>query len=71
VWGSMRDRTWDTHTWVSDSSRIQRDLGWHPKLAFAEGFRHLVDWLRDNPRLREEVYDPRMGWGMTPPSGLR
>jgi len=71
VWGSMPDRTWDTHTWVSDSRRIQRDLGWHPKLAFAEGFRHLVDWLRDNPLLREEVYDPGMGWGVTPPSRLR
>jgi dolichol-phosphate mannosyltransferase len=45
VLGSMENRGWDTSTWVADSSRIQRDLGWVPKHSMEEGLRRTVDWF--------------------------
>jgi len=32
-----------------DLSRIARDLGWTPRVAFADGLAAYVDWLRDHP----------------------
>jgi UDP-glucose 4-epimerase len=51
VWGSMPDRSWDTAVWVSDSRAIRADLGWAPRHTLEQGFRRLVDWLRDDPGL--------------------
>lgn len=52
-WQSMPDRSWDTSTWVSDSTRIARDLEWKPRHALADGFRAMVSWFRDNPAMLE------------------
>ena len=51
VWGSMKNRVWDTSTWVADSGRIRRDLGWIPKHSLEEGLRKTVDWFVGNPEL--------------------
>ncbi len=48
-WGSMPSRLWDTATWVADSRKIQRNLGWRPHYGLESGFRSMVDWFQDNP----------------------
>lgn len=45
-WSSMPDRGWDTHTWVADVRKIERDLGWRPKDTFEVGFQRMVEWCR-------------------------
>ena len=52
-WGSMPNRRWDTSTWVSDSRKLRRELGWEPRYSFEEGFRALVDWFREHPDLAQ------------------
>ncbi|MGI0130579.1 MAG: NAD-dependent epimerase/dehydratase family protein, partial [Thermoplasmata archaeon] len=52
-WQSMPDRSWDTSTWVSDSSLIKEASGWSPRVAFEQGLRLTADWLRENPDLQE------------------
>lgn len=52
-WGSMAGRSWDTDIWVADPSAIRSSLGWVPRYDVAEGFRCMVDWLRDHPRVME------------------
>lgn len=50
-WGSMKDRIWDTHIWIADNRSIKNNLGWHPKHNFEAGFRKMVAWLHENPRI--------------------
>jgi nucleoside-diphosphate-sugar epimerase len=52
-WGSMADRSWDTDVWVADASKIERELGWRPAVAFDEGLARTAAWLRNDPVLRE------------------
>ena len=53
AWGSMPARVWDTDTWVADSRKIRGELGWAPRVAFADGFERMVAWLERHPELRE------------------
>jgi dolichol-phosphate mannosyltransferase len=48
-WGTMPNRAWDTSVWVSDSRRIERDLGWKPGTTFEEGFSRFARWLSADP----------------------
>jgi dolichol-phosphate mannosyltransferase len=50
-WGSMPDRVWDTAAWVSDSSRLRRELGWRPAVDLEAGLLRTADWFRANPGL--------------------
>ena len=50
-WGSMENKIWDTHVWVSDSRRIQKVLGWCPRHDLEKGFKCMVSWFKDNPLL--------------------
>jgi nucleoside-diphosphate-sugar epimerase len=50
-WGSMDSRSWDTHVWVADATRISRELGWAPRHTFEQGFARQVEWFRANPEL--------------------
>ena len=52
-WGSMSDRAWDTDVWVADVSKIERELGWRPAVAFDEGLERTAAWLQSDPRVRE------------------
>ena len=52
-WGSMPARVWDTDTWVADSRKIRAELGWAPRVAFAEGFERMAAWLDRHPELRD------------------
>jgi nucleoside-diphosphate-sugar epimerase len=52
-WGSMPARVWDTDTWVADSRKIRAQLGWTPRVTFAEGFERMAMWLDRHPELRD------------------
>lgn len=52
-WDSMQDRAWDTDTWVADTSRIRKELGWQPKCSFEDGFARMMKWFRSNPQMVE------------------
>jgi nucleoside-diphosphate-sugar epimerase len=47
VWGTMPRRPWDTSSWVADSRRIRKELGWEPGHTFEEGFRKMALWAND------------------------
>jgi nucleoside-diphosphate-sugar epimerase len=51
-WSSMPARVWDTDTWIADSRRIRADLGWVPRVTFADGFERMATWLDRHPELR-------------------
>jgi dolichol-phosphate mannosyltransferase len=48
-WGTMPDRSWDSTVWIADSRKIQRELGWKPKVALEDGFTRLARWIREDP----------------------
>ena len=52
-WGSMPARAWDTDTWVADTRKIRGELGWAPRVTFADGFDRTVAWLNHHPELRD------------------
>ncbi len=52
-WGSMADRSWDTSTWVADSSLLQEQLGWRPASDLERGLRLTASWLAAHPELKE------------------
>ena len=55
-WGTMQDRNWDTSVWLSDNKKIQDELGWQPRYTFEQGFRKMVNWLRDNHEMQTFYY---------------
>jgi dolichol-phosphate mannosyltransferase len=46
---SMPNRSWDTTSWVANADKIGRELGFDARTSFADGFRRLVAWLREDP----------------------
>lgn len=50
-WGSMPARSWDTSSWVADSTKIRDRLGWRPTLDFRAGLAAYADWLRERPEV--------------------
>jgi dolichol-phosphate mannosyltransferase len=52
-WGSIPDRHWDTTVWVADSRKLQRELGWRPRVKFEDGFQRMAEWFRSRPDWRE------------------
>lgn len=51
-WGSMPNRTWDTsRAWVSDSRKIQSQLGWRSHHNLEQGFQKTIEWFRDQSYL--------------------
>jgi nucleoside-diphosphate-sugar epimerase len=53
AWGSMADRSWDTSTWVADSTRLQEQLGWRPETDLEQGLRLTANWLSARAGLKE------------------
>ncbi len=49
AWGTMPNRIWDTHVWVSDNGKTCATLGWQPNYSFEQGFQMMANWLRDHP----------------------
>ncbi|HEY0322554.1 MAG TPA: NAD-dependent epimerase/dehydratase family protein [Pyrinomonadaceae bacterium] len=52
-WNTMPGREWDTDAWAANNSKIQKELGWHPRYTFEQGFRRTLDWFREHPEMRE------------------
>ncbi|MDO8720857.1 MAG: NAD-dependent epimerase/dehydratase family protein [Syntrophales bacterium] len=51
-WGSMPDRKWDTGSWVADSQRIRKELGWRPEYTLEQGLRRVVEWFKSDSTFR-------------------
>ena len=51
------DRPGHDRRYLLDSSRIQRELGWHPTVAFDEGLASTVDWYVRNRTWWEPLRD--------------
>ncbi|MHB8188837.1 MAG: dTDP-glucose 4,6-dehydratase [Ferrimicrobium sp.] len=43
------DRPSHDRRYLLDATKIQRELGWEPEVAFADGLGATIDWYRDNP----------------------
>ncbi len=52
-WGDYEARAWDARVWVSDPSRIARELDWCAAHDLTGGFSATVRWLHDRPDLWE------------------
>jgi nucleoside-diphosphate-sugar epimerase len=52
-WRSMPDRSWDTSTWLADTSRLRTHVGWSPPTALESGLARTADWMRGRPDLNE------------------
>jgi len=57
-WGSMEARSWDTSTWVADTTRIARELGWEARTGLDEGLLATAAWLTDRSELRTRYASP-------------
>ena len=44
----VKDRPGHDRRYALDSSKIQRELGWSPKVSFEEGIRRTIDWYQTN-----------------------
>ncbi len=44
----VKDRPGHDRRYAIDCSKAERELGWMPKIQFAEGLRQTVAWYRDN-----------------------
>ena len=51
-WGSMPDRKWDTGSWVADSQKIRKELGWRPTYTLEHGLRRVVEWFKSDSTFR-------------------
>ncbi len=52
-WGSMPDRSWDTTTWVADTSRLRELVGRRAPIGLEQGLRLTAGWLQSQPGLKE------------------
>lgn len=63
-WGTMPDRAWDTHVWVADPTRAERELGWRARTSLDQGLLALRDWLSSAPERGR--YEPGATWNSAP-----
>jgi len=53
----VKDRPGHDRRYAIDASKIERELGWHPRHTFAEGLRRTVRWYLDNREWMEACLD--------------
>jgi nucleoside-diphosphate-sugar epimerase len=53
VWNSMQGRAWDTVHWAANNEKIRRELGWHARYTFEQGFERTLQWFRENPEIQK------------------
>ncbi len=51
----VRDRAGHDRRYAIDSSKLQRELGWHPSVNFEEGIERTVRWYLDNGKWLDAV----------------
>lgn len=49
-WGRMKNRTWDTKTWIADISKAKMLLKWTPKTPLEQGLEKTWKWFQKNFR---------------------
>src|SRR5438067_4392543 len=49
------DRPGHDRRYAIDCSKIERELGWRPRVPFAEGLRATVQWYQDNAAWAENI----------------
>ena len=49
-------RPGDQPVYVSDIGRAENDLGWRPRVAWDQGVRKLVQWVKENRSMLEELF---------------
>ena len=49
----MENRSWDTTTWVGDSTKIREQLDWQVQTSFTDGLQKTADWLQGDQKLFE------------------
>jgi nucleoside-diphosphate-sugar epimerase len=42
--GAEQPRAWDLKRWVADTTKLERSLGWRPRIGIREGLRLTHDW---------------------------
>jgi CDP-paratose 2-epimerase len=50
----VRSANWrpgDQKVYISNIDKIQRELGWTPKIGVREGLQRLFDWMSENQQL--------------------
>jgi nucleoside-diphosphate-sugar epimerase len=52
-WGTMEQRDWDTHVWVSDPHAALELLDWKATTSVGDGLARTAAWLRARPELWE------------------
>ena len=52
---SVKDRPGHDRRYAIDPSKIERDLGWKPKISFEEGLAETIEWYRSNSAWVEHV----------------
>jgi len=51
----VKDRPGHDRRYAIDPSKIERDLGWKPKISFEEGLAETIEWYRSNSAWVEHV----------------
>ncbi len=49
-------RPGDQPVYVSDISKVETELGWRPKVAWDQGVRKLIGWVKDNRSMLEKLF---------------
>jgi len=53
----VKDRLGHDRRYAIDASKIERELGWRPKMTFDSGIDHTVEWYLDNREWMDSVID--------------
>ena len=57
----VEDRPGHDYRYAIDSSKIQKELGWQPRISFETGLRRTVNWYLANRSWWEPLYNDRLG----------
>lgn len=47
VWGSMKNRSWDTAEWYGNNEKAGKLINWQPKTSLEEGLKKFADWQKE------------------------
>ena len=53
----VEDRKGHDRRYAIDSSKIQKELGWHPEMSFKEGIKTTINWYLDNQDWSNHILD--------------
>ena len=56
------DRAGHDTRYLLDSTKIKRELGWKPKMAWQKGIRKTIEWYHDNPKWWKPLLEKSYAW---------